>query len=187
MNPVIEAIKNRRSTRKYAPEMLSEEHLTAILDAGLWAPSAHNDQGWHLTVLRNKEMIEALNTDTKAALLSSPLDWARAMGQSPHFHVFYHAPVVIVVSGRNSALSPLADCCAAIQNMLIAAESLSIGSCWIGLCRNLFAKPDMLKKWAGLLKLPQGHTPQFCVTLGNKTGFPPKPPNRAENTVNYIN
>jgi len=172
--------------RKYAPQALSQEHLSAILEAAAWAPSAHNDQGWHFTVLRNKELIDSLSEDTKAVLVNSPLDWAAAMGRSAHFHVFYNAPVVVVVSGRKDALSPLVDCCAAIENMVLAAESLGVGSCWIGLCRSLFALPQEHEKWAQKLKLPTGYAMNFCVTLGYKTGFAPKPPARREGTVNFV-
>jgi len=186
MNQILETIKNRRSVRKYAPQPLSQEHLDAILEAAVWAPSAHNDQGWHFTVVRNKELIEALNADIKAALVSSPMDWAAAMGRSEHFHVFYGAPVVIVVSGRKDALSPLVDCSAAIQNILLAGESVGVGSCWIGLSRSLFALPDAHEKWAQRLQLPSGHAMNFCVALGYKTGFAPKPPARREAAVNYI-
>ncbi|MDA3845843.1 MAG: nitroreductase family protein, partial [Vallitaleaceae bacterium] len=58
MNQVIETIKNRRSTRKFKPEQLEKEQLEAIIEAGLFAPSAHNEQSWYFTVIQNKELIE---------------------------------------------------------------------------------------------------------------------------------
>ena len=186
MNQILETIKNRRSARRYAPQPLAQEHLDAILEAAVWAPSAHNDQGWHFTVVRNKELIDALSEDIKAALVNSPLEWAAAMGRNAHFHVFYGAPAVVVVSGRKDALSPLVDCSAAIQNMLLAAESVGAGSCWIGFCRWLFALPEAHEKWAQKLNVPPGHAMNFCVALGYKTGLSPKPPARREATVNYI-
>jgi nitroreductase len=51
---------------------------------------------------------------------------------------FYHAPTVIIVSGEEKPLMPRFDCAAATENMLIAAESIDIGSCWVGLVNFLF-------------------------------------------------
>lgn len=54
MNKVLEVIKSRRSIRRYLPEQIKQNELDAIIEAGLYAPSAHNDQPWHFTVIREK-------------------------------------------------------------------------------------------------------------------------------------
>ena len=187
MNKIIETIKNRRSVRKYTAQPLSEEHLAAILDAAVWAPSGHNDQGWHFTVLRSKALIDELSADAKNCLAKEPVEWAAAMGRNKQLHIFHNAPVVVVVSGRKDAVSSAADCCAAVQNMLLAAESVGVGSCWIGLARALFKDPEGLAKWNRTLQLPDGHEPHYCVTLGYKDGVSGKPPARKEGAINYIN
>jgi nitroreductase len=128
MNKVIEAIKSRRSIRKYLPEQLKDGELQAILEAGNYAPSAHNEQSWHFTVIRNKELLDRMSAKAKEAMAAQGTDWVKTMGGNKDFHLFYHAPAVIVVSMRKAALSPLVDCAAAIENMLLAAESLDIGS-----------------------------------------------------------
>lgn len=170
MNKVLEVIKSRRSIRKYLPEQLKEEELQAILEAGNYAPSAHNEQSWHFTVIRNKELLDRMSARTKEVMAAQDADWVKAMGTNKDFHVFYHAPAVVVVSMRTSALAPMVDCCAAIENMLLAAESLDIGSCWIGLARFYFAQKEELPR----LKVPAGYEPCYAVTFGYKGQHPAK-------------
>lgn len=183
MNVVLETIRNRRSVRKFAPGQIKEVELQAILEAGCFAPSAHNDQPWHFTVVQKKELIDEMSRKTIAIMALSEVEWVRKMAAREGYHLFYHAPTVIVVSGRNDAMSPLVDCSAAIQNMLIAAEAVGVGTCWIGLVRHLFGKREELAP----LALPQGYTPHYAVCLGYPDrSVPLVAPARKEGTVRYI-
>jgi len=187
MNAVIENIKNRRSVRIYKPDALKTEHLSAILEAATWAPSGHNGQSWHFTVIRNKGLIDLISEKTKQWLAAQPADWIfTAFGKNPNFHIFYHAPAVVIVSGKKDAVSPVVDCCAAIENMVLAAESLDIGSCWIGLPYFLFNDKTASKEVIAKLNLPQGYEPNYCVTLGYKDGPKPKPQPRKDGIINFI-
>ena len=182
MNSVIENIKKRRSIREYLPTPLKDSELKAILEAGAYAPSAHNDQSWHFTVIRNKELIDRISVKSKEVMAADKSDWVNAMGKNEKFHLLYNAPAVIIVSMRKDAMSPLVDCSAAIENMLLAAESLDIGSCWIGLARYYFTLKDEMPR----LEIPAGYEPCYAVTLGYKAQppFPALP--RKEGAVNYI-
>lgn len=182
MNKVLETIKNRRSIRRYLPEPLKQAELDAILEAGLYAPSAHNDQPWHFTVIRDRALLDRISRLSKELMLKSDLDWMRAMGANESFHVFHNAPVVVVVSMRKNALSPLVDCSAAIENMLLAAESLDIGSCWIGLARFWFSLKDEVAR----LNLPAGYEPCYAVTLGYKGHRPAKALPRRTDAIAFI-
>lgn len=182
MNKVLETIKNRRSIRRYLPEPLKQAELDAILEAGLYAPSAHNDQPWHFTVIRDRALLDRISRLSKELMLKSETDWMRAMGANESFHVFHGAPVVVVVSMRKNALSPLVDCSAAIENMLLAAESLDIGSCWIGLARFWFSMKDEVAR----LNLPGGYEPCYAVTFGYKGHRPAKALPRRTDAVAYI-
>lgn len=55
MNEVLKAIRNRRSVRTYLPTQIKQEDLDLIIESGIYAPSGHNDQPWHFTVIQNKE------------------------------------------------------------------------------------------------------------------------------------
>ena len=183
MNEVITTIKNRRSVRAYKDEQIKPEELQVILDAGLWAPSAHNSQPWHFTVVQDEKLISHMSEISLRGMIESEIGWIARMGQSGR-DIFYGAPTVIVVSGKKEEfLEPMIDCSAATQNLLLAAEALDIGSCWIGLIRFFFDDQEEVKK----LKLPEGYSPFYAVCLGYKK----RPngtagPTRKEGTVSYI-
>lgn len=182
MNEVLATIRNRRSVRLYKEEQLQEEHLQAIIEAGLWAPSSHNTQPWHFTVIQNKQVIDHMSQVCKEDMAESSIEWVARMGRSGR-HLFYQAPTIIVVAGKQEEFfNPYADCSAAIQNMLLAAESLDIGSCWIGLARFLFARPEEVTR----LQLPAGYQPLYIVSLGYKLRSNGKGPERKAGTVQYI-
>ena len=164
-NQVLRAIRDRRSTRKYKEKQISEEELQVILEAGIQAPSANNMQPWHFTVIQKKEMINHISDKSKELMLQSDNEHIVSMGKS-QVNIFYNAPTVIILSGKETVPSSLVDCSAAIENMLIAGESIGLGSVWIGLVRFFFADNEEVKK----LELPDGYKPHYAVAIGYKNG-----------------
>ncbi|OLS29853.1 MAG: 5,6-dimethylbenzimidazole synthase [Candidatus Thorarchaeota archaeon AB_25] len=141
----IKTIRDRRSIRKYKPNEVEEENLQIILQAGRWAPSASNKQPWHFIVIRNHEM------RTKLADIH---DYGRFMKESP---------VVIVVLG-DPAKHPryyLADPHQAVQNMLLAAHSQGLATCWMGV-RDTNLEPQFRK----VLEIPEGLRVVCSISLG---------------------
>lgn len=174
---MLDIIKRRRSIRKYMPEQISDAELAAILEAATYAPSGHNSQPWYFTVIQNKELIDTISNQAKQVMTSSCLDKPQRLGSSGNYHLFHNAPTVIIVSGDKAAQSPLqlsgydftsytplADCAAAIGNMLLAAESIGVGSCWVGLVNYFFTLSDEVAK----LGIPAQYQPLFAVCLGYK-------------------
>ena len=182
MNGVISAIHSRRSVRKYKPEQIKEEELNEIITAGLYAPSAVNQQSWHFTVIRDKVKIDSLAADVKGLLHTHKNEHVRGYAKIEKYHVFYNAPAVVLVSLDNDALNPLADCSAAIQNMLLAAESLGIGSCWIGMTSVYFTDTSHNAEFG----IPEGFQPRFAVCLGYPAAEKGKAPARRAGTINYL-
>ena len=183
MNEVLKAIKNRRSIRSYQQEQIKQEELDLILEAGIYAPTAHNDQPWHFTVIQNPEKLQDINLKSKELMSKSDIDWIKKTGENPKINILYNAPTLIIVSGSKNAVSPKVDCSAAIQNMLIAAESLNIGSTWLGLVGFFFTLEEEVKA----LGIPEGYEPYYGVALGYKN--PEKethPPKRNLDVVNYV-
>jgi len=185
MNETIKTIFGRRSVRSYSTEQIKAEELDLILKAGLYAPSAHNQQSWHFTVIQDKEIINNLNKASKEELIKLEDEHYKKFGEDENVHLFYNAPTVIVVSGEKSALAPRVDCSAAIQNMLLASESLNIGTCWIGLVTPLF-KSERADEFAKLFGIPEGFELYYAVAVGYKTTENMQAPPRRENTVNFI-
>jgi nitroreductase len=183
MNAVIDAIKSRRSIRKYRSGQIAKEALDQIIEAGIYAPTAENEQPWHFTVVQNKELLDYISMKSKAAMAASDVEWMQRMGGDPGFHLSYHAPVMIVVSGRKDAIAWETDCSAAIENMLLAAESLDIGSVWLGLVRHYFRNEEDVRK----LRIPEGYEPFYGVAFGYKADeTTPAAPKRNADVVDYI-
>lgn len=182
MNAVIENIKKRRSIRKYLPEQIKEEELDAIIEAGMYAPSGHNEQSWHFTVIQNREMLDYISSKTKELMCNLDIEWIAKMGKNEKLHVFYNAPTVIIVSGRDEAYCPILDCAAATENMMLAAESLNIGSCWIGLIKFFFEQRNEIEKF----NIPEGYTPFHAITFGYKQITPSRALERKKDVINYI-
>jgi nitroreductase len=182
---------NRRSIRSYIQEQIKDEELNLILEAGMHAPSARNDQSWHFTVIQNQEVIDHMSEVAKQSMKSSGEEWLVNMGKSTRYHVFHHAPTVIVISGWSEATEPLIDCSAAVENMLLAAESLDIGSCWIGLARFFFTTSTFGEKYIPFpermeeLNIPIGYIPFYAITMGYKDQEVRAPP-RNQDVINLI-
>ena len=185
MNEVLKYIEARRSIRVYKTEQIKEEELQAILRAGMYAPSAMNQQSWHFTIIQNKGVVDKINQTCKELLRKSSDKNLQQRAGNESYHVFYNAPTVIIVSGDEKAIMPHTDCAAATENMLIASESLGIGSCWIGIAAFLFntQEGDVLKKELGI---PEGFKPLYIAAFGYKGIESPMAAPRRENTVNYI-
>lgn len=184
-NDVLKCIKSRRSIRAYRPDQITEQELQAVLEAGLYAPSAMNQQSWHFTVIQNRALLQQMSEETKAHLLNSGFPRYRLLLTNPEYSVFHHAPTAVIISGVEDAIDPRADCAAAAQNMLLAAESLHLGSCWVNMPIYLF-RAENGPEWEKRLGIPSGYKPLYGVVLGYKTDKPAKTHPRKENTINYI-
>ncbi len=184
-NETLKIIKQRRSIRGFRDEQIKEEELQAVLEAGMYAPYAW-EQAWHFTVVQNKELLDRLNLAAKEAARQMDMEHLRELGNNAQFHCLYHAPTLIIVSGNEQAPVPLyADCAAATQNLLLAAESIGLGSCWIFFVMWAFnsSQGSDLRK---VLKMPEGYKPYYSAVLGYKKAAAIKAADRKPNLVTYI-
>ncbi|MCD8018796.1 MAG: nitroreductase [Clostridiales bacterium] len=139
MNNTLEMIMDRRSIRKFTEESVTQEQLSDILEAGRWAPTGGNCQTVHFLVLLNSEVREELRKRVFTAFSEMELreDQYASIQNSIRqcrkgSYVFdYHAPVLVVVSNRRGYPNAMADSACALQNMMLEAESLGVGTCWI--------------------------------------------------------
>jgi len=117
-NPVIEAIRTRRSIRQFTKEAVSDEVLNQILESGLWAPSGKNNQPWKFAVIQDtvlKESLAAL-TRSRSIILGAPACIAVFLDHSR-------------VYDRTKDVQAVGAC---IQNMLLTIPSLGLGGVWLG-------------------------------------------------------
>ncbi len=147
----IEAILTRRSTRDYKPDGVEQEKLDVILDAARQAPSGGNNQTNHFFVIRNqtvlRELIELVETAFAqmelAEDLYSSLKHSIAASKKGGYAFCYNAPMLIVVANRKDYGNNMADCACAIENMMVAANALGLGSCWINQLKWLNETPQV--------------------------------------------
>lgn len=172
MNAVIQNIMERRSWRSYEERQITDEELNTIVQCGLWAPSAMNQQSWHLTVVQNKELIRQLTEGCQ-----------KMMGREAD--PFYGAPTLVLVTGREDCIDPIKDGSLAIENMFLAAASLGIGSCWIN-CLGRFLTTEDGKAFAKKCGMPEGHVGVGCVVLGYPKGEAPQPKERVPGSVTIL-
>lgn len=137
MRESIENMITRRSVRSYKPDMVPEEDLQLIIEAGLNAASGMNRQPVILVEVKDRQTIAALSA-MNAKIMKYDGD------------PFYGAPVVFVVLADKAAPTYLYDGSLALGNMMNAAHALGLGSCWIHRAKEEFASEEgraMLKKW----------------------------------------
>ncbi|WP_220184152.1 nitroreductase family protein [Thermoactinomyces mirandus] len=183
VNETLKVIKQRRSIRNFKDEQIKDEQLQAILEAGMYAPNA-GKQPWHFTAVQNKDMLVRLNQAAKET--AKGIEHLKEKAYDEEYDCLYGAPTLIIVSGNEQVPVPLeADCAAATQNMLLAAESLGLGSCWIYFVILAFDSPqgDQLRKE---LKIPDGYKPYYSAIIGYKQDETIHIPDRKPNMVTYI-
>jgi nitroreductase len=185
MNKTLETILNRRSVRKFTKEQIKDEELQTILEAGKYAPSAMNQQSWHITAVQNKEVLQKINDAFKTAYANSGNKNFEDRAKTDHFSAFYDAPTYVMVFGDDKAIAPKHDGSLAMENMFLAAESLGIGSCWIHAVNFLFNSESgkTLKKELGI---PESYSPVGSGAFGYKAAASPAAAPRKEGTVNII-
>ena len=139
-NQVVECIMSRRSIRAYKPEQIKDEELQTILECAINAPSARNSQPWEVRVMQNKEAIDNLNKEVIADMIEKRPE-AKERFADENASVFFHAPTLLVVAYDTIQYWGQSDCGMLVQNILLAAESMNIGSCAVGCCRDYINSP----------------------------------------------
>lgn len=139
MNQIIDAMKERRSIRAYKPDMVPEELIQQVIEAGLYAASGRNEQAAIVVAVTNKELRDKLSAMN-----------GKIMGIPEGSDPFYGAPVVLIVLGRKDWPTHLEDGSLVLGNMMLAAHTLGLGSCWIHRAKEEFDSEEgkaMLKEW----------------------------------------
>lgn len=181
-----EAISGRRSVREYTTQPVDERTIRRLIDAAVRAPNAVNQQPWTFTVVRDRGVLDRISGDAKAHMLatmpSSPhSDHFRSLLGDPAFHIFYRAPVLILISGAAQGPWIVEDCALAAQNLMLAAYAAGLGSCWIGFAQSFLNTPD----GKNVLGLPAAWVPVAPITVGHPKAAPSAVP-RKEPQVRWV-
>lgn len=154
MDAMLDAIKERRSVRKYTDEAVDRASIEKVAEAGLWAASGMGKQATKIIAVTDKKLRDRLSK-MNAKIMGSPND------------PFYGAPVVLVVLYRNDCPTGVYDGSLVMGNMMLMASALGLGSCWIHRAREEFESAEgkeILKElgidgqWTGVGHCILGHT-----------------------------
>jgi len=169
---VFEAIKTRRSVRKYLDKAIPRELTTKVIDAGRFAPSAGNLQNWKF-ILCEKQSVR--NGIADACLqqwwISSAPSIIVIVAEPDKAKRFYGL--------RGERLYTVQNIAAAAQNILLCAHSLGLGACWVGAFDE--------DKVSRVCSIPEEYRPQAVITLGYADEHPPEPTKYPLETITYFN
>ena len=189
---VSEAVRRRRSIRKFQDRQIPKEALEQILEAGLWAPSAGGGQRTILCGIQNRRLVKELGRLNLARFDRSRLAGGFVSAEQPSAidapsirDGFYGAPTVCTVFSPDNFLYAVPDafCCA--ENMALAAYELGIASCIVARAEETFDTPlgaDLMREW----EIPAGWRARCFVALGYVEGPYPDPKPRKDGRVRII-
>jgi nitroreductase len=143
MKTVIEAIKARKSIRAYQDKPLPKSVVKDILEAGKYAPTARNLQELEYKAITSKTLIYKLNEGIFAAMQKDGMPLKGPPGAKPNF--FYSAPLLLLVTAPKDNLFAPVDAGLAIQNIMLYAASIDLGSCFIGVAKLIEQDKNLLK------------------------------------------
>lgn len=171
MSNLMQIIQSRRSTRAFTPELPSKEQVMQLVEAAEWAPSGMGKYLWHFTVVYSAE---------KSLALARAV--AEADNRGPDYN-FYGAPVQIIISYQRDEHHAFVDGAAAMENILLMATELGLGSCWINQIRECCddAKVRALLTEYGV---PENHIVICSAAIGHIAKETPAKP-RKEGTVSF--
>jgi len=180
MNPVIDAIHQRRSVRKYTNQPVPLPLLEAVLQAGNAAPSGNNGQPWRFVVVTDqafrRQLAQWALPRYKQYLSGAPESLQakrREIDAQVMDPVYYDAPVIVFVIG--AGMSGTLACPMACENMMLAARSLNLGSCWVYFGQLIIDQEEVRKA----LELKPEEKVYGPILLGYpRDGFPTAPAKR---------
>ena len=193
----LEAIKTRRSTRKFKARPVEMEKLQQIVEAGRFGPTGGNAQGNHFFVISKIETLMVLkelvqNAFAKMELrddLYKSLKNSITLSRKGHYSFSYNAPVLIVVANKKDYGNNMADVACAVENMMLAANELDLGSCYINQLKWLNEEPS-IRGYLGTLGLKDDERVYASVAIGyadTETGLPNRTESpRIGNSVIYV-
>lgn len=172
MNTELQALLERRSIRSYKPDMVPQELIDQVIEAGLYAASGHGEQDSIIVAVTNKEVRDKLSQMNRS-IMGTKSD------------TFYGAPVVLIVLAPKSNKNGVYDASLIMGNLMQAAHAVGLGSCWINRAKQEFESEEgkqLLKDW-GIEGEYEGVG--HCI-LGYINGKVPPALKRKPNRVFYV-
>lgn len=176
-NSVIETIMARRSVRQYKDQPVEREKLELITNCGINAPSGMNRQPWEVRVVDNPDFINGI---TKVFVEADS-----TRGTDPGFkNMFRNAPAVIFIASPADGSGQL-DCGLLGENMILAAQSLGLGTCCLGGPIAFMTSDEKARPYLDRLALPEDYKLLYAIGVGYPDETPEAKP-REESKVKFV-
>jgi nitroreductase len=183
-------IATRHSTRKFKPDMVAESLLAQVVEAGRRAPSGKSKNQNHFLVIRDQailaKLVELVQSEFAKMEITpeneANIGGAIKLSKKGNYVFKYNAPVLIVVANQENYGNNMADVSCALENMLLAANALDMGACWINQLRWLNDNP-VLQAYLQELGLKEGERVYGSVSLG----YPDTPDGMPNRNITSIN
>lgn len=172
MNETMKTILERRSTRSFSTEPVSDEILKDLANAAMHAPSGMCKKTWKFTVISNKEIIGRLATTISKVLNREGYD-------------MYKPTALIIPSNLRDNKHGKEDNACALQNIFLAAESFGVASVWINQLTGICDEPE-IREILNELEIPEDHVVYGLAALGYADPNSPKPTYREIGEVKFI-
>jgi len=165
MNETLKAIFDRRSIRSFTAQPLTPAELDSLVEVALASPTGMNAQPWQFRFITNQELITDLNQAAMDHFQATGNEAVIARMKARHESIFYGAPLLVVISMPNDNRDAV-DAGIAVANLAIAAQSMGLGSCIIGLASAAFAG-DHKAALAARLDWPEDHHFAISIAIGH--------------------
>ena len=193
MNETIKTILTRKSVRSYKEDQILDSDLELLIDAAIHAPTGGNSQSWNFAVIQNKEKLLELNSLVKESFANLCVDEntypskrkGKISAQQETYSFYFRAPTLIIVSNAREYPNAMADCSAAIENILLAAKSVGLASCWINQL-TWFCDEEKMRKTLTDCGIPGNYIVCGAVALGFSAANDDKLVPRKQADVNII-
>jgi len=181
---IINNILNRRAIRKYTEQQVNPQDLDTILKCAIYAPSALNKQPWEIRVVQNPSILKEINDRFLKYAQGKEFQGSAARYREPGFSIFHSAPTLIVIAGDKSSPYAKLDVGLAMQNILLSADALGLGTCPLGSLVPVLNLPENMDLLT-LLNIPEDYEATINVALGYPAESP-TPPIRYSDKVKII-
>lgn len=175
---VIETIMTRRSVRDYKEEAVDREQMAKVIECGIYAPSAMNQQPWAVRVVDDKAFLDGV---TQIAVKQNP----KLKEQANFRNFFRNAPTVAFIACPKESYSGEYDCGLLSENMMLSAWSMGIGSCCLGSVVPVMNSEEA-KPYLERLNLPEEYKLLVAIAFGYPAGDTPVAPERDATKAYYV-
>lgn len=172
-NEIVKNMLARRSVRNFSDKPIEKIYLEKILECARFAPSGHNMQTWRFTVIQSQDNISRLKEITRNV----------AKEKKTSFYGFMNPKVLIIVSNDRRNVCAVQDSACAIENIMLAANSYGIGSCWLNSWIAI-SDEEIIRNELRTYQIPDTHIVYGIVALGYSSGIV-KTPAKKQDVIVY--